>query len=561
MHLAKFRHSQVNGYMNSKKLYEVLGLEKAADQRTIKKAYFGLVRKYPPETHPEEFKQIREAYEVLSDAHARQEYDSLIQYDDEQGEAVAGKIRVAMEAIEQDRYLDAQAILASVLDAQPDLAFVKDLLGIAFLRNKQPEQALKLFVALVGAHPQNAAYHLHAGDAYHALGKYAEAEAAYRQARVADKDDVRPLVSLADSFIEQRRWDDAMLALDEAINLDGTVDFRDFALFLRKVQVEMLRQRPDAMAAVLAQLVPLIPDEPAAKKLVATRLGSLAASLFGQKRSNEANFLLREASKIDPTRVAGPMPPSFVVDLEQLPETSKQWLIDQNKKHSVHRLEKSSFFETFILFAIGAGSAFIAHQVMATANLSGFAFALVGSLNAVGLMLSAYAVQRWSAAGKSVYGSYVFAHPLYLLDVAVDHVTVWPMANLRAVRVTHNHTNGHYKSSHVEVDFDSRTFLAVVEDVKEGSAVVSSGKDRAAAWANEVTALHRRFLELMHSGTLEDAWLNENLIPPSLIRKEVWWVRLVPPELQVAPKKGAFKIYLLAAALSAATILWAHFRA
>ena len=45
--------------------YAVLGVDRTADDREIKKAYFRLVRKYSPETHPEEFKRVREAYEVL----------------------------------------------------------------------------------------------------------------------------------------------------------------------------------------------------------------------------------------------------------------------------------------------------------------------------------------------------------------------------------------------------------------------------------------------------------------------------------------------------------------
>lgn len=46
--------------------YEVLGLKQGATPEEIKKAYFTLVRQYPPEENPEEFREIREAYEQLN---------------------------------------------------------------------------------------------------------------------------------------------------------------------------------------------------------------------------------------------------------------------------------------------------------------------------------------------------------------------------------------------------------------------------------------------------------------------------------------------------------------
>ena len=62
--------------------YEVLGVDKNADEKTIKKAYRELAMKYHPDVSEEEsaadkFKEISEAYAVLSDDEKRQRYDQF----------------------------------------------------------------------------------------------------------------------------------------------------------------------------------------------------------------------------------------------------------------------------------------------------------------------------------------------------------------------------------------------------------------------------------------------------------------------------------------------------
>ena len=45
--------------------YEILGLAPDASQEEIKKAYFKMVRRYSPESDPQQFQLIRRAYEQL----------------------------------------------------------------------------------------------------------------------------------------------------------------------------------------------------------------------------------------------------------------------------------------------------------------------------------------------------------------------------------------------------------------------------------------------------------------------------------------------------------------
>lgn len=69
--------------MEYKDYYKVLGIDKDADDKTIKKAYRKLAKQYHPDLHPddkqaqEKFKEINEAYEVLSDPEKRKTYDTF----------------------------------------------------------------------------------------------------------------------------------------------------------------------------------------------------------------------------------------------------------------------------------------------------------------------------------------------------------------------------------------------------------------------------------------------------------------------------------------------------
>ena len=63
--------------------YEVLGIDKTADPATIKKAYRKLAKKYHPDSNvgneaaAEKFKEVNEAYDILSDPEKKKLYDQF----------------------------------------------------------------------------------------------------------------------------------------------------------------------------------------------------------------------------------------------------------------------------------------------------------------------------------------------------------------------------------------------------------------------------------------------------------------------------------------------------
>ena len=81
---------------NKRDYYEVLGVDKNADDAALKKAYRALAKKYHPDMNPgdkeaeQKFKEASEAYAVLSDPEKRRQYDQFGHAAFEQGGGAGG---------------------------------------------------------------------------------------------------------------------------------------------------------------------------------------------------------------------------------------------------------------------------------------------------------------------------------------------------------------------------------------------------------------------------------------------------------------------------------------
>jgi tetratricopeptide (TPR) repeat protein len=526
----------------SESFYDVLGIDRTADERAIKKAYFARVRRHPPETHPEEFQRIREAYEVLSNPQSRADYDAVNRYD-QYGAATAARLQAATAAMDIADWSHAQVELIAVLEQEPQLHFARDLLGMAYLNAHRPADAMREFVRLVDEQPHNAVYHLHMGYAHYAQNQYAPALECYHRARNLDANDARVLVATADCLVAQKAYEPALEELDRAIHLDGAVDFQDFVFFMRKVQIQLLRDRSDLADHELDQIFQILPDDAETRRYVATRLASLASDLFAMKRSADANRLLARCRTLDPSRksMEYTFPPKTRLRIDALPEASRRWLARQAREPAPGKLVHNAralpvlYLISAIVFQFFVWNMSFRSTRMWNDTERGLA--LLGLVAAP--IALAWALGRVLRVWRSPYGKYTTVHPCHLLEVDVDHVTVWPLVNLHDVSLSHHSSNGVYQYTLCRLSFAGAS-----------CAVMVRGQQASVDWANRVLEQRRKVLDLMGVGLLE-AEEGFDLVPPSLLQPG----KAGPPAPPDRARRRGYAVAAAAGALSFAVAL------
>jgi len=129
---------------NTKDLYKLLEIPREASQEDIRKAHRRLVLKYHPDANPndptatERFKQVQQAYEVLSDENKRREYDKRFHTSsrrESSGRARAQGRGGASRRTQEDATTTSSVDLSSLLDTLKN-AFENGRTGRSSARNE-----------------------------------------------------------------------------------------------------------------------------------------------------------------------------------------------------------------------------------------------------------------------------------------------------------------------------------------------------------------------------------------------------------------------------------------
>ncbi|MBS3949983.1 MAG: tetratricopeptide repeat protein [Peptococcaceae bacterium] len=186
--------------------YATLNIARDASLAEIKRAYFALVRTYPPDNHPAEFMKIREAYEVLVDDSTRRQYDAVISMP----EVVVAYYRAGQEALQAGDHQEAIRLLERVMKFYPHFSVVNSLLGEAYLNNENSGKAIRIFEALVEQEQNNAGFVRQLAHAYAMRGWSKKAINCYRKALTLDEDNLSLWLGLVKCLLEADDQENAM---------------------------------------------------------------------------------------------------------------------------------------------------------------------------------------------------------------------------------------------------------------------------------------------------------------------------------------------------------------
>ena len=188
-----------------KSFYDILEIPKDAAPGDIKRAYFAMVKKFPPERFPEEFKAVRAAYEALSDAEKRAEHDRR---GDLPGPA-AQALKMSDECGRLGRHKQAAEILRSALKTYPGLPPLKAALARSLEKDGKNGTAAKIWEELCDQEPGSAEFIHELALSYAQRGWHKKAAARYEKAVSVSPHDPQLWEDYATLHASNEQWREA----------------------------------------------------------------------------------------------------------------------------------------------------------------------------------------------------------------------------------------------------------------------------------------------------------------------------------------------------------------
>lgn len=276
-------------------LYDILGINLEADEKEIKKAYVTMIRKYPPEKAPEEFKKIRKAFDVLINPNSRAEYIARLQY----GSDIEELEKVANEAMDNGDYDLAIDQYKKILIIEPTMSFAKNSLALALVYNGQADKGIEQLLDLVRENPKNSSYLGNLAYAYKQNEDFDKAEENFIKALELDSTNERNLSTFMDIYINKEEYGKAVQYLKKGIENNSTEDFREFIYYYEIVRIHTHDNDAQAIKETIDQVIKVMPEDKELKGYIFWRFYNLANDLYKSSIFNLAAVIAEKIMKLD----------------------------------------------------------------------------------------------------------------------------------------------------------------------------------------------------------------------------------------------------------------------
>lgn len=134
--------------------FKELNIQIDASDNEVKRAYFNMTKKYPPEKFPKEYRVIRDAYETLIDKSKRDAY-ILETFDIE----IKNILNEGIDLAKSEKYDLAVLNFEKILKKYPDNSKVKKDLAVCLMRGRNYKKSSKILKELVIREPNNIEYY------------------------------------------------------------------------------------------------------------------------------------------------------------------------------------------------------------------------------------------------------------------------------------------------------------------------------------------------------------------------------------------------------------------
>lgn len=279
-----------------KNFYQVLEISETSNQQEIKKAYVKLLRKYPPEKNPEEYKTIREAYDILRDEESRKNYDISLKC----GGEIQELEEKGAQALKEKDYDNAIECFSKILKINDDSNSARNSLGRAYLLKKKYKKAMNEYILLADRFPDNMQYMCSLGFTFEMMDKIEKAEKLYQKAYKFDITDKETMDWLIQLYWKQKRYEEVEKVLKRDIEADGEIDFNDYYCYSKLIENYIYMGEEYKILDLVKDIKQIIPNDPQIRDNISWDFRRLGNLLYEVKRYEVAEILYRLAKIASP---------------------------------------------------------------------------------------------------------------------------------------------------------------------------------------------------------------------------------------------------------------------